>query len=117
MDGLPTYRPGLILSIIPGADIKKHRFITYAGVHTGAGALAAGVNMFESDATDDRTSAIATGTAVVLAKAPISIGTPIASDANGCAVGAIAGNYVVGIALTEGKVDSYMEVELVKFKI
>lgn len=52
------------------------------------------------------------GVAIVLAGATIAAGVQITSDAAGKAAAAAGGNALLGISLTDGALNTYMEVEL-----
>lgn len=53
---------------------------------------------------------------VVLAGATIKKGQEIAAGANGLAVAAASGNYVLGIALDNAEANEYVPVQLVKYQ-
>lgn len=99
------------------ADVTAFKFITYAGAYATAGAIAAGVTE-DAYSDGDAGSVVTAQTALVTLKEQVSAaGTELASDANGCAVVAAAGDYVLAVALETGAVDQVIEVELVKYKI
>ena len=99
------YQPLLIESVKATANIEQHSFIGFDGAYCGAGAKALGV----SDVTIDNgqyAPVAVLGTLLVLSGGMITVGDPVASDANGKAVVATGSALINGYAqdsVTEGQ--------------
>lgn len=103
------YNPQVRKQVTASATLPANRFVTILGALCGAGAMAYGIT--DIDATSgDRVSLIADGTALVLAKATITKGQKLMSDANGCAVVATSTNYAIAIACEDASADQLIEV-------
>lgn len=98
------------------ADLPVGVFVTYGGAVAGAGVKAIGVTN-ESFKSGELASVVTRQTALIKVKENVAAGDLLASDENGFAVKAVAGNYVNAIALSTASSDSITEVELVKYKI
>lgn len=95
---MAVYRDVLTLGVTASAAITKHRFVTLAGAHCGAGAKAVGVSRFDTPDTKE-ISTIVLGTAVVEAGDAVTADDWVASDANGKAVTGTIGDVILGRAL------------------
>lgn len=83
--GEQTFKPGVVESIEAAADLDKNIFVGFDGDKCGADARALGVLQEDVD-SGEQASVIVTGIALVLSGGVISVGDPLASDANGKAV-------------------------------
>lgn len=82
--------PILSLSMKATGTIVANRFVTHAGLQTGAGARALGVARF-AGVTGDMITVDALGTAVVEAGAAIALGAQVEADSSGRAITKSAG--------------------------
>lgn len=112
---MATYTPGITITLIASADVTGKRFVKISAADScqtcGDGEQAVGVNLWTTS-KDRPCTVIIGGTAPVEAGAAVSAGASVASDANGKAVPAGAGEYICGIAKTAAS-DAGDEIEVI----
>lgn len=105
---MATYTPGITITLQAGADVTEKRFVKLTAADTcqtcGDGEQAVGVNVWTTS-QNRYCSVIISGTAIVVAGGAVSAGARVASDANGKAVAAAAGDYICGVAKTAASAD------------
>lgn len=118
-----------------GADIAdcRNRILKYDGegnvvLATAGTDIQVGVALIESgcnDITGQESGKVAVGDDVdiqikdigyVLAGADIAKGSEVAAGADGKAVAAVAGDYVLGIALSKASADGYLRIQYNKYQ-
>lgn len=102
-------------TILKGQIVK---LVTPSPVHPGQVALAAAATdalygVADNDIPNLQFGDVQiSGVAIVLAGATIAAGVQVTSDGNGKAAAAASGNSLLGVSLTDGALNTLMEVEL-----
>lgn len=107
---MTQYNPGHTITRIAAGPIGEFRFVKADGTQAGAGEAAIGVTLTAAAAAGASLTVVTGGSAPVIAGGAIAVGDPIASDAQGRAVPAAAGNVIIGVALESASPDQPVEV-------
>lgn len=106
------YNPGLIMTVEASSQIKANCFVGFSGTACTVGKGAIGVTICGAD-KGQGCDVVTSGSAVVRAGAAVIKEARLASDADGQAVTAEAGNIINAIALESGAKGDLIEVMIV----